>query len=147
MFGDRDRPAVQIFASSEAALVQMRRTAEMAECRIISVLLLDVEPAPEARAIPGAAVLIELDDEAAGETAVPLLDWLQQEAERGGRRGVVSAPRGLIDLVAASANHAGIAHLCEADESERLAAVARAVAPVASRLRDDGGTAGRVLQR
>jgi len=142
MLGDRDRPIVQIFANSEAVLVQMREAAEMAECRIISALPVDVEPA--ASAAPGAAILIALDDEAAGEAVVPLLDWLQREAEVRGRRGVVSAPRGLIDLVAASAHHAGIEHLCEANEAERFAAVARAVAPAVPRVRDDGGT--RVLQ-
>ena len=147
MGDDRDRPIVQIFANNEAALAQMRRTAEMAECRIISALTIDVEADPAARALAGAAVLIELDDEAVAEAALPVLDWLQREAERGARRGVVSAPAGLIDLVAGSVAHAGIEHLCAADETERLAAVLRAGRPTASRFADAGRDSGtRLLQ-
>jgi len=143
----RSAPAVYVFADTEAALARMRRTAEAAGCRIISTRPVSESNAPFA-AVPGAPILVELENEAAGEVAIPLLDWLQQEAECGSCRGVVSAPAALVDLVAASANHAGIEHLCEADEAERIAAVARAVAPVASRLCDDGGASGvRVLQR
>lgn len=137
-------PVVQIFANSEAALAHMSRTAEMAECRVVSPSLIGKDVGPGARAVPGAAILVELDDAAAGAAALPLLDWLRQEVERGARRGMVSAPVELIDLVAAAAGHAGIEHLCEANEAERLAAVARAVAPLAPKVRDDGG--GRVLQ-
>ena len=147
----RDDPTAQIFADTEAAMMRVRRTAETAGCRLLSTLRLDDGIDAVSMAMPAALILIELENEAAGEAAVPLLDWLQQEAGRGARRGVVSAPRGLIDLVAASANHAGIEHLCEADEAERLAAVARAIAPVASRLCDEGDEGGaggaRVLQR
>lgn len=146
MLDDHGRPIVQIFADTEAALARMRQTAEVAECRIVSMLPVDV-PDPAASAAPGAAILIELDKAAAGAAAIPLLDWLQQEAERGGRRGLVSAPPELIDLVAASTGHAGIEHLCDADEAERRAAVARAVARSASRLRDAGVADARVLQR
>jgi len=144
----RDQFVVQIFADTEVALARMRATATIAGCRIASALCAGEAVEPTAIAVPGAAILIELESEAAGEDAVPLLDWLGHEAGQAGRRGVVSAPVELIDLVAASANHAGIEHLCEASETERVAAVARAVAPAGSRLCDDGGAAGaRVLQR
>jgi DNA-binding MarR family transcriptional regulator len=147
MVDDRDRPIVQVFANSEPALARMRRTAEMAECRTVSALPLESGADPAACAVPGAAILIELDDAAAGEAALPLLDWLQREAERGARRGVVSAPASLIDLVAASVGHAGIAHLGAADEAERVAAVVSACQPAAARVRDmERGSGARVLQ-
>lgn len=147
MVDDRHRPLVQIFANSEAALARMRQAAEMAECRIVTAQSIDVEADPAAHAVPGAAILIELDDLAAGEAAVPLLDWLQLEAERGARRGVVSAPASLIDHVAAAVRHADIEHLCAPGAAERLAAVTRACEVRSARLHDVGREAvARVLQ-
>jgi DNA-binding MarR family transcriptional regulator len=143
----RNDPTAQIFADSETAMARMRRTAEAAGCRVISELRLGDNIDAVSMALPTALILVELEDGWTGEAAIPLLDWLQQEAECRGRRGVVSAPIGLIDLVAGSATHAGIEHLCEASEADRLAAVARAVAPAAPLLRDDGGMGARVLQR
>jgi DNA-binding transcriptional ArsR family regulator len=148
MVDDRGNLPVQIFADTEAALALMRRTAEMAECTIVSALTIEARGDPADRAVPGSAILIELEGEAAGEAVVSLLDWLQREAERGARRGVVSASAALIDLAAASIGHAEIAHLCAADETERVAAVARVVRPVDERLHDSGPESGsRVLQR
>jgi hypothetical protein len=148
MVDERGNLPVQIFADTEAALALMRRTAEMAECTIVSALTIEARGDPADRAVPGSAILIELEGEAAGEAVVSLLDWLQREAERGARRGVVSASAALIDLAAASIGHAEIAHLCAADETERVAAVARVVRPVDERLHDSGPESGsRVLQR
>jgi hypothetical protein len=129
----RDNPAVHIFADTEAALARMRGTAEGAACRVVSALPIAADMSP---AIPGAVVLIELEDEIAGDAAIALLDWVHGEAERGARRCVVSAPAGLIDLVAARAWHEAIEQLCGAGEDERVAAVARATAPPLARLHD-----------
>jgi hypothetical protein len=141
-----NKPAVHIVADTESALRRMRATAEAAGCRIASMLKIETNPAD--LAAPGAAILIELESEDEGEAAVPLLDWLRQEAETGARRGMVSAPLGLVDLVAARTAHAEIEQLCEAEETERLAAVRRLFRPAEARLRDTGGESGaRVLQR
>jgi DNA-binding transcriptional ArsR family regulator len=131
----RGNPAVHIFADTEAALARMRRTAEAAGCRIVSGQLTGEDADPSA-AIPGAAILIELEGDAAGEAAIHLLDWIRDEAVRGARRSVVSAPAGLIDLVAALAWHEGVVQLCEASEEERLAAVAGVGPGPAARLHD-----------
>lgn len=143
MTGYTNDPQVQIFADSEAAMTRMHLTAAAAGCRIVSALPVSEGAASLAATVPGAAILVELGDEAPEGTAA-LLDWLQLEAEHDKRRGVVSAPLALIDLVAASANHAGIEQLCEAGEAERLAAVTRAVLPVKPRVQDDGSA--KVLQ-
>jgi hypothetical protein len=140
-------PTVHIFADTETAMARMRRTAGAARCRLVSALPIRKDPDPSSIVLPGAVILVELEGEAAEEAAA-LLDWLQDEAEQYGRRAVVSAPLELIDLVAATATHAGIALLCEADEAERLAAVTDAVERGAARLYDDGGAGGaRLLQR
>lgn len=114
-----------IFADTEAALARMRATAGAAGCRVISWDRIEAVAVPPDCAA-GAALLIELEDEEAGDAAIPLLDWLGQEAASGRRHGVVSGPAGLIDLIAAHAGHKGTEHLCAADEAERIAAVARA---------------------
>jgi hypothetical protein len=143
----RNDPAAYVVADTKAGLERMRRTAAAAGCRVIAALPVAESAGLLAEAVPGAPVLVELEDEPAMEGAIPLLDWLLQEARDVGRRAVVSAPVGLIDLVAAS-GHAGIAHLCEADEAERVAAIALAIAPPAPRLRDEGeAERPRVLQR
>lgn len=147
MVDDPDRQFVQIFANSQAALAHMRQTAEMAGCRIVSALRIDEEVDALDCAVPGAAILIELDAGAPAEIALPLLDWLQQEAECGVRRGLVSASFDHLDLVAASARHPDITLLSDADEGERMAAVTRVFAPVPQRVRGEGGTGARVLQR
>jgi hypothetical protein len=138
----RESPPVHLFGDTKPALERMRRTAQKAECRIVSSALLGSDAQPFRRAVPNAAALIELDGEAGPEALIPVLDWVQTEAETGARWSVVSAPFGLVDLVAARVPHADVAHLCEADELDRLAAVARAARPAAPRLddvsRDDG---------
>jgi hypothetical protein len=129
-------PPVQIFADTEAALARMRATAEAAGCRIVSATLIRGDGEPADTAVPGAALLIELADEPATDAVMALLDWVLREAEGGARRGVVSAPLALMDLVAAMTWHDEIVQLCEADEDERLAAVQSVGLRPAERVRD-----------
>jgi hypothetical protein len=141
----REGPAVHVFGDTEPALERMRRTAEQADCRIVSAVLIGGDKEAFRRSVPNAAALIELEDEAGPEALIPLLDWAQSEAEAGARRSVVSAPIGLVDLVAARAPHADVAHLCEAGELDRLMAVAAAARPAAARLHDVGRDEGAVI--
>ncbi len=141
----RESPAVHLFADTEPALGRMRRTAQKADCRIVSAVLLGSDPQAFRRSVPNAAALIELDGEAGPDALIPILDWAQSEAEAGVRSSVVSAPVGLLDLVAARVSHADVAHLCEAGEIDRLMAVARAARPAAPRLHDVGREHGAVI--
>ena len=101
----------------------MRRTAEGAGCRIASALTVGAGTLPSVELLPGAGLLIELERDEEPEAALALLGRAGREAERGARRVVVSAPLALTDLVTGLAWHGDIAHLCEADEEERIAAV------------------------
>jgi hypothetical protein len=141
----RESPGVHLFGDTESALDRMRRTAEQADCRVVSSNLIQADMEAFRDCIPNATALIELDGAAADEELIPLLDWVQSEAASGARRSVVSAPIGLIDLVAARAPHAGVAHLCAAGELDRLIAVARAARPAAPRLHDIGRDEGAVI--
>jgi Winged helix DNA-binding domain len=141
----RESPGVHLFGDTESALDRMRRTAEQADCRIVSSILIQADKEAFRHCVPNATALIEIDGAAAEEDLIPLLDWAQSEAAAGARRSVVSAPIGLIDLVAARAPHAGVAHLCAAGELDRLIAVARAARPAAPRLHDIGRDEGAVI--
>jgi len=141
----RESPAVHLFADTEPALGRMRRTAQKADCRIVSSVLLGSDPQAFRRSVPNAAALIELDGEAGPDALIPILDWAQSEAEAGMRSSVVSAPAGLVDLVAARVSHRDVAHLCEAGEIDRLMAVARAARPAPPRLHDVGREHGAVI--
>ncbi|HTU12005.1 MAG TPA: hypothetical protein VMG08_14035 [Allosphingosinicella sp.] len=132
----RDDPAVHLFGDSEAALSRMRRSATAAGCRIVSEALIEAAADPAADAIPGAALLVELELTTAGEMAIALLGRMEREARSGARRGIISGPPALIDLIAALAPHPDVAHLCEADEAARVAAIAAASRPPRARLRD-----------
>ncbi len=134
MTGDREAPPVHIFADTGGALSDLRDSAEVAGCRIVSASPVGDDIDPSAIALPGAAVLIALAGEEPAPSALPLLDWAMAEA--GARRCVISAPDAMIDLVAARAWHPDIAHLCRPSADERVAAIAWACARPGSRLHD-----------
>ena len=127
--------AVHVFGDTLPAIARMSATATAAGARIASSASIGQGPGMSAL-LPGAAVLIELEELDANEAVVELLDRAGLEAEEKRRASVVSAPAEMIDLVAARAGHAGVVHLCGADEEERIAAVAGALRPREARLHD-----------
>lgn len=131
----RDKPAVQIFADTEAALARMRQSAGMAGCRIVSAGLVGAS-AGEFELAPGTSLLIELADGEAGDAAMSVLDLARSEAERGVRRSVVAVPMALLDLAAARAAHADIELLCDAADEDHVAAIRRTASARESRLHD-----------
>lgn len=140
-----DNPAVHLFADSPAALERIHRTALTAECRIVAEVLIQSDPEAFRACATGAPALVELDGAAPDAALVALLDWIEAEARTGGRRAVVSAPPALIDLVAARTPHPDIAQLCEADDRDRIAAVAYASRGGPSRLNDIGRDDGSLI--
>jgi hypothetical protein len=115
---------VCIFADGAAARGRMERSARAAGCRIAESR--DVAGLRRLDCVPAAAALIELDGAADEEAIIALLDWAQSEAASGSRLIVVAAPAPLLDLVAARTPDLGIVQLCDASESERVAAIAAA---------------------
>ena len=144
----RDDLAVHIFGDTEPALAHMRASAEACGCRIVSAL--EIMPGTEtwADAVPGAAMLIQLERDKATEAVISLLDRAEREAVHGRRHSIVSTPAALIDLAFARAPHPDVALLCGASEEERLAALSRARRPVSARLHDIGREDGsQILQQ
>lgn len=141
----RDSPAVHLFGDSDSALERMRRTAELADCRVLGAILIQSGPEAFRDCATNAPALIELGGAVSGDQLVALLDWAQSEAEAGARRSVIAAPPSLTDLIAARTPHSDIVHLCAANDRERVAAVAHASRSARSRLNDIGREDGALI--
>lgn len=142
----RDNPPVHIFGDNEAAIERMREAALAAECRILDVALIGPGIAPPAACAGRAPILIEV--EAASDSLLPLLDWVQSEAEAGRRRSLVSGPFILLDLIATRTPHPDVTQLCAPGEGERALEVALTSRRRLERLNDIGRDEGALtLQR
>ncbi len=132
----RDDPPILVFGAP-ATIARARRSAEAAGWRVLAAEPVAAAAGRIARA-RAAPIFLDLEEERGPpDPALPaLLDRMQIEAEAG-RPGVVAAPPALIDLVAARAHHPAIAHLCRANELERVTAL-RLAAPRPERLHDIG---------
>jgi len=139
----RGQPAILVHADSDESFARVRKTADLAGLRVARREGLATSEPP--LAAPVAATIVELE-EAETPALVTLLDRLQYAAELGART-VITAPPGLIDLVAARAPHGSVTHLCAPTEAERVAAFALAAAPREARFHDVGRDGHRVLQQ
>lgn len=86
-------------------------------------------------------MVVELEEDG-GEPLDRLLDLLEKAARAGSHGSVVSAPLELADVIAARTRHARVIHLCAADETERIVAIATAAARPRHRLHDIGKEQG-----
>jgi hypothetical protein len=143
----RDEPAIMIVGDSEAALGRARRIAQLAGCRVASADLVEDATARLERQAASYPFLLEIEQPVECTGLVGLLDRVEAEAARRGRRGVVAAPHALTDLVAARAWHADLVHLVDADEAEHVSAVALMSRPQPVRLRDVGREGNALLQQ
>ena len=130
-------PAVLVLADSDAAAERARRSAELAGCRVSDVVPIEGGAGRLARQGYLDAALVEVEADH-GEALDDLLDALEAAARLGNHGSIVSAPAALIDAVAARALHARVVHLCEANEIERVAAIALVSAREKHRLHDIG---------
>ncbi len=126
MIDYRADPAVHIFGDSAPAVARLAAAAGEAGLRIASARTLEADALGDLA--PGAALLIVLENEGAGEAAGDLFDRVSAEVGRE-RRAIVSVPLGLLDLAAALAAHPAIALLCEPDGEAWRAAMAGLRAP------------------
>ncbi|MDQ8757929.1 winged helix DNA-binding protein [Sphingosinicella sp. LHD-64] len=130
-YGD-DQPLL-VFGDTQIALDQARRDAEVAGFRVVrSDLVSAFDTVDQAAPAP---IFLNLDGHVAREALVGLLDRMEMDAQSG-RPGIVAAPRGMIDVIAAHAFHSSITHLCEAPEPARLLALRLASMRRPERLHD-----------
>jgi hypothetical protein len=131
-----ERPAVLIFADGAIARARAVRTVELAGCRVSDIAGIGGAVERLGRQAGLGAAFLELES---GHAELPqLLEALEEAARAGSHASVVSAPADLIDLVAATTEHERVIHLCEAEEYQRVAALAEASARHRHRLHDIG---------
>lgn len=136
-----DNPSVLVVADGEAAVARARRSAELAGCRVSAVATVAGGLERLSRQAGLDAVLLELDRDS-GAPLDRLLEGIEEAARQGRYGSVISAPAPLIDVVAARTWHPRVLHLCEADEADRVAAIALASARQKHRLHDIGKEQG-----
>jgi hypothetical protein len=122
-----DKPPVLIGASSEAAMRRAAQTIEAAGCRIGDRMPIGSARERIERQIAASAVWLELDRDCGAE----MDEVLHFIASHSGRRqfgAVVAATAALIDPVAARIDDSAVELIVDADEAQRVAALALATA-------------------
>ncbi|HWH22284.1 MAG TPA: hypothetical protein VNT25_03195, partial [Allosphingosinicella sp.] len=133
----RTHPAVLVLADSDAAAERARGASERAGCRVAGTATVEEALERLDRQASAAAIVVELERDP-GPALDRLLDRLEEDARRGHRGSVISAPTELIDAVSARISHPSIFHLCAPSEAERVLAIGLASAHQPARLHDVG---------
>ena len=141
----RSEPALIVYADHEQAFARARRTALSAGCRVARCASIAGPPEPDCG--PLFTPVIELIEPCGQSDLESLLDRLQARAARGGGGAVIAVPEELAELVTARAPHRSITRLCNASESERIAAFAAAARREPDRLHDVGREGHELLQK
>jgi hypothetical protein len=115
-------PPVLVAGNSEAALRRGTRTVEASGLRIADAVLLDTAIERIDRQGAASALWLELDDDDALVDQV--LDRICSEVNAGRSGGVIAASSRLLEMVFAKVADSDVDILIDADESERIAALA-----------------------
>jgi Winged helix DNA-binding domain len=130
----RADPAVLVLADGPAG-ERWRRAARTAGCRVIDVVPIAEAASRLDRQVAADAVLLDCDDDEAGQLD-GLLERLAGAAASGRFRSVVATPMPLVDRVAAQLFLPEIEQLCDPRDHDRVAAVRRAAEHGPARLKD-----------
>jgi DNA-binding MarR family transcriptional regulator len=122
-----DGPPILISASSDAAMARAVRTVEAAGCRIGDKMTLGSVRERMERQIASSAIWLELDRDEGAEMD-DVLGFIDQHAASGRFAAVVSATADLLDPVAAKIAGGATELIVDADDAQRTAALAVAMA-------------------
>ena len=122
-----DKPPVLIGASSDAAMRRAVQTIEAAGCRIGDRMAIGSARERIERQIAASAIWLELDRDCGAEMD-EVLDFIASDLAGRQFGAVVAATAELIDPVAARIDDSAVELIIEADEAERVAAIALATA-------------------
>jgi hypothetical protein len=122
-----DKPPVLIGASSDAAMRRAVQTIEAAGCRIGDRMSIGSARERIERQIAASAIWLELDRDCGAEMD-EVLDFIASDLAGRQFGAVVAATAELIDPVAARIDDSAVELIIEADEAERVAALAVAAA-------------------
>jgi DNA-binding MarR family transcriptional regulator len=132
-----DAPSIIVVGDGEASAARAKSSAGHAGLRVSDSISIQgsVERLSRQAAMDG--VFVEVTEDS-GDVLDALLDALEQGARDGRHGSVISAPWELIDVVAARTPHPRVVHLCNADEVQRVAALAMISARHKHQLHDVG---------
>jgi DNA-binding MarR family transcriptional regulator len=122
-----DKPPVLIGASSDAAMRRAVQTIEAAGCRIGDRMAIGSARERIERQIAASAIWLELDRDCGAEMD-EVLDFIASDSAGRQFGAVVAATAELIDPVAARIDDSTVDLIVDADEAERVAAIALATA-------------------
>ena len=122
-----DTPPILVGASSSAALDRAVRGIEAAGCRIGEKMTIGSARGRIERQIAASAVWLELDRDGGAEMD-DVLELVRSNAAEGRFGAIVSSTADLIDPVAARLDDQAIELIVDADDAQRAAALALAVA-------------------
>jgi len=125
-----DQPPILIAASSDAALARARGTVEASGCRVAATTGLETVRERIARQVAATALWLELDSDC-GRPMDELLDQVNSDVAAGRYAAVVSGNRALVDALDARLGSSAVELIIDADEPERVAALALAVSRAA----------------
>ena len=121
-----DRPPVLVAASSAAGFARARPAIEAAGMRIADTVLIAEAEARIERQAAASALWIELDQDG-GPPLDALLSRVNRDVADGRYAAIVATSAELLDPVLARVDQAGVELLVDADESQRIAALAVAL--------------------
>jgi hypothetical protein len=121
-----DPPPVLIAADSDAARARARRTVTMAGLRVADVVGIEQAPERMRRQVLASAVWIELESDR-GSGIDALLDTVAIDLADGRYSAVIAAPAALLDCMGEHALSTGIEVIVDAEDAERIAALAVAL--------------------
>jgi hypothetical protein len=121
-----DPPPVLIAADSDAARARARRTVTMAGLRVADVVGIEQAPERMRHQVLASAVWIELESDR-GSGIDALLDTVAIDLADGRYSAVIAAPAALLDCMGEHALSNGIEVIVDAEDAERIAALAVAL--------------------
>ncbi len=121
-----DRPPVLVAASSAAGFARARPAIEAAGMRIADTVLIAEAEARIERQAAASALWIELDQDG-GPPLDALLTQVNRDVADGRYAAIVATSAELLDPVLARVDQAGVELLVDADEPQRIAALAVAL--------------------
>jgi hypothetical protein len=129
-----DKPPVLIIGTSDAASARARQTILASGLRISEAGRIDQAQERIGRQASAAAIWIEVDEDAGGAMDA-LLAQVGREADEGRYAAIVSGTSALLDPLTASVGGSSVELIVDADEAQRVAALAVATSRCAIPLR------------
>jgi hypothetical protein len=118
---------VLVAASGDAAMARAIRTIEASGLRVGDTMPIQIARERIERQVAATAIWVELDDDCGGPMDA-LLGQLNRDVAEGRYAAVVSAPISMLDSLSSLIDERGIELLIDADDAERVAALAIATA-------------------